>query len=487
MSLRIGDGDSPTANVPSSTRHQGQSTDPSLKTRLYDVLTRMYDLGFIGFGGPPVHIQILRRRFVDGKGGLPWMDEQTFQELFVIAQSLPGPGSTKLLFTVAQVHAGVVPALLAFLLWMLPGACVMYGLSLGIQRMGTTLPSSVYAFLSGLNAATVGGIALSAVQLSRQAITDPLTRALVLISASAGLCYNALWYYPVLIILGGFTTLLWDSRELLLKVFAGRSALPEPESSTTTRQRDSNVDSLETLEEVHSRIDIAKYSPSVTLGMIVTITLIVVFMVLLILRSTLKAPRHALAVFTNFYFAGTLIIGGGPVVTPLLREYVVEPGWVSPRDFLLGLAIIQALPGPNFNFAVYLGSLALAGHEFSIKTLLGAFLGALGIFSPGICLSIATQSGWYLLRKQPAVVRLLRGMNAIAVGLIFPAVYHLWQVGYLRPGQGGSVSLAEDPWWLAVAAITYTCVEWYGIPVPIAIVTGGIAGLAWWNVIGPFP
>lgn len=86
------------------------------------------------------------------------------------------------------------------------------------------------------------------------------------------------------------------------------------------------------------------------------------------------------------YLAGTIIFGCGPVVIPLLREYVVEPGWVSPRDFLIGLAIIQAFPGPNFNFAVYLGALALLGTgHFNA---LGAFLGFMGIFVPGISLAV---------------------------------------------------------------------------------------------------
>ncbi|KAF8639884.1 hypothetical protein AX17_001138 [Amanita inopinata Kibby_2008] len=464
---------------------------PGLKERLRDVFLRMYDLGFIGFGGPPVHIQIVHDRFVEGVGPSPWIDEQT-AELFVIAQAFPGPGSTKLLFSIAQVHAGVLPALLAFTLWSLPGAVVMYSLSLAVQRIGATLPSPIYALLSGLNAATVGGITLSAIQLSRKAITDHLTRAIVLLAACAGLCYNALWYYPVLITLGGCATLLCDSHIALLRTLTcrfkpGISAQMPGDTTRDAGSSNAGHDSLGAVEQGETTRpalgDIARYSPSVAVGMLVLVTVFIIFVALLVLRGTLPRPPQALAVFTNMYFAGTLIIGGGPVVTPLLREYVVEPGWVSPRDFLLGLAIIQALPGPNFNFAVYLGSLALAGHERSVQTLFGAILGFLGIFSPGILLSVGVQSGWYMLRRQPAVVSLLRGMNAAAVGLIFTAVYRLWQVGYLKPGHSAGASLADEPWWLAVAAIAYTSVEWFHIPVPIAIMLGGVAGLGWWDVM----
>ena len=112
------------------------------------------------------------------------------------------------------------------------------------------------------------------------------------------------------------------------------------------------------------------------------------------------------------YLAGTIIFGGGPVVIPLLREYVVQPGWVDTRDFLIGLALIQAFPGPNFNFAVFLGALSLRNTPW--PTILGAFLGYAGIFVPGITLAIGFQSVWEPLRKHSWVSSGLRGINATA-------------------------------------------------------------------------
>jgi chromate transport protein ChrA len=134
-----------------------------------------------------------------------------YQELFALCQALPGPASTKMLFCIAMIHAGLVAAVFAFALWSLPGAIGMYGLSLGVQKMPERLPPIVYALLSGMNASTVGIIALAAVQLAEKAIKDRLTRILVIFGACAGLCYNALWYFPVLIVVGGITTVLWDS------------------------------------------------------------------------------------------------------------------------------------------------------------------------------------------------------------------------------------------------------------------------------------
>ena len=157
--------------------------------------------------------------------------------------------------------------------------------------------------------------------------------------------------------------------------------------------------------------------------------------------------------------AGTIIFGGGPVVIPFLRSYVTDPGWVSSRDFLLGLAIIQAFLGPNFNFAVYLGALTLQRSRF--PTIFGAFLGFLGIFFPEATLAVAVQSFWRVLRRKKCVVDLLRGVNATAVVLGFMTVYRLWEISYLTPEASRGQSLAMEPSWVVVAAVTYTESVWF--------------------------
>lgn len=182
------------------------------------------------------------------------------------------------------------------------------------------------------------------------------------------------------------------------------------------------------------------------------------------------------------YQAGILIFGGGPVVIPLLREYVVQPGWVSSRDFLLGLAIIQAMPGPNFNFSVYLGALAMAGT--SNHSLFGAVLSFVGIFAPGLLLMLGVQGLWVYMRTKPAVLSVLRGINATAVGLVFTAVYRLWEIGYLTPENNQGMSLGQEPWWVVVVALTYCEVAWYGIPPPVAIVFGAVLGMGWYGAVG---
>lgn len=191
-----------------------------------------------------------------------------------------------------------------------------------------------------------------------------------------------------------------------------------------------------------------------------------------------------LDLFANMYLAGTIIFGGGPVVIPLLREYVVQPGWVSSRDFLIGLAIIQAFPGPNFNFAVYLSALAIRSSQVHYSMVLGALLGFMGIFVPGLTLALGVQGMWRVLRTKPAVISLLRGVNAAAVGLVFTAVYRLWEIGYLTPLSSQGETLASEPWWVVVAAVTYSSSAWFGVPPALAIVAGAVLGLLWYAAVG---
>ncbi|KAF1995995.1 chromate ion transporter-like protein [Amniculicola lignicola CBS 123094] len=509
-----------------------QPNTGNLVWRLAEVTARMWDLGFTAFGGPPVHFQILHRRFVDGKGhfGAKWIDEQTYQELFAICQALPGPASTKMVFFIAMIHAGLTAAVFAFLLWSLPGAIGMYALSLGVQKMPDRLPPIVYALLSGMNASTVGIIALAAVQLAEKAIKDRITRILVIFGACAGLCYNALWYFPVLIVIGGAATVIWDVwlRQKVGKIRASYAAkrrrarteggdaeetaatqdvppaeqlqLKRPEAVKRRPQAGNSTDRILPVEEEigpsrsaerRSTKEIARATPvtdtqthniSIKIGLSLIVGFLLSFIVVMVIRGTVDARALAYDLFANMYLAGTIIFGGGPVVIPLLRSYVVDPGWVSPRNFLLGLAIIQAFPGPNFNFSVYLGALTLTSTNIPI--VFGALLAFAGIFFPGIVLAVGVQSIWQVMRTKAWVLSLLRGVNAAAVGLVFTAVYRLWEIGYLTPESSDGKSLAQEPWWVVIAAVTYAETAWFGVPPALAIILGAVQGLGWYGAVG---
>ncbi|EJT69829.1 hypothetical protein GGTG_12712 [Gaeumannomyces tritici R3-111a-1] len=166
--------------------HSWQDSAIRVAGRAWEVLEVNWHLGFTSFGGPPVHFKIVFLRHV--------CPQAQYQELFSISQALSGPGSTKMLYCINLIHDDTFSAVLAFLIWgSLPGALGMFALSVGISNIQETLPRAVYALLSGLISATVGIIALAAIELAQKAVTDKLTRLIVSVTGAAGLLYNALW------------------------------------------------------------------------------------------------------------------------------------------------------------------------------------------------------------------------------------------------------------------------------------------------------
>ncbi|KAI4086247.1 MAG: hypothetical protein LQ344_007711 [Seirophora lacunosa] len=398
-----------------------------------------------------------------------------------------------MLFNIIVIRGGFLSGILAFLMWSLPGAIGMFAFSLGVERIGDSLPSAVYALLSGLNAATVGIIALAAVQLSQKVITDKLTRALVFLGAASGMLYTALWYFPVLMVTAGLVSTAWDLK-LMQKL--ARSLRPRKHESMSAAELEESRGRTETSNASRPSIDLAttgsqhngasttgsshlhqtrqsgarSTTPSMqevtstsnpTLGvpnppesnrpiltwrggLLLLVVFFASFLTIMLIRGLYDSPARVFSLFANMYLAGTIIFGGGPVVIPLLREYVVAEGWVSPRNFLLGLALIQAFPGPNFNFAVYLGALAVAGT--STPSALGAIVAYLGIFVPGLTVQSGIMGIWGSLPKSRALLSALRGVNAAAVGLVFTAVYRLWQIGFLDQENQDGQPLGGSPW-----------------------------------------
>ncbi|KAG8988245.1 hypothetical protein FRB90_002869 [Tulasnella sp. 427] len=511
--------------------------------RVWDVVKDYWDLGFTAFGGPPAHFQILHERFVDKAR---WVTEKQYQELFALTQALSGPASTKLGFCIALEHAGFLGAVVGFLLWSLPGAVAMYAFSLGVGSIGDSLPTIVYALLSGLNASTVGIVAVAAVQLSERSITDSSSRAIILFSAGAGMMYKALWYFPLLMVVSGLFTCWWDvgggqgfvkragrwwekvrnafslgwrertagplqqegqgasgdrASEIELSDIRGEfkrgasptydlPTVPDPTATSSIVQRSvqrsgsASPSIVPSAAPQHSATALTNSSSSsaanvpirITTGLAILIAFFASFITLLVLRGALHHTRLLLKLFTNMYLAGAIIFGGGPVVIPLLREYVVTEGWVSSRDFLLGLAVIQALPGPNFNFSVYLAS--LTAKNAGLPTAAGALLGWVAIFLPGLALATAASSLFPLIRKYKPITSLLRGVNLGAVGLVWTAVYRLWEIGYLTPSSTSGTSLGLEPWWVVVALVAFSGNRWFKVPAPVCIVLGGVMGIA---------
>ena len=344
--------------------------------------------------------------------------------------------------------------------------------------------------------------------------------------------YTALWFFPVLMLVAGFATVIWDFRWLHrilkplwrqlpasiggngegsargqeqnddmpteLSVVTSRTQNDDEESSIHSRRIIStpNHDVDVTGPEAPSPLIEESRSSDRTVpagiqlkvitwktGIFIIIGFLMSFLVIMIIRATLKSPHRGISLFANLYLAGTIIFGGGPVVIPLLREYIVAEGWVAPRDFLLGLAIIQAFPGPNFNFAVYLGSLATA--HTSLPSLAGALIGFLGIYIPGLTIVTGVMGLWKVLRSRRWLLSFLRSVNAGAVGLVFTAVYKLWQISFVDGNNQSGSPLGRDPWWVAITATSFVGGAWFGFSAPFAILLGGLMGLVWYAVVKP--
>lgn len=382
----------------------------------------------------------------------------------------------------------------------------MYGLSLGVSRVGDTLPASVYALLSGLNAATVGIIIYAAVQLAKKAITDKLTRILVFLGAAIGTLYTALWLFPVILICAGLSTLLWDSAWMKNTLKRLRNRRSRDDSTDEEKARPMTENRLNAIEvplgpglenrdkelpSLPPNSMIPKPCPvkllraptvlSARMGAIVIVGFMATFVSTMVIRGLAVSPPRAYSLFANLYLAGTIIFGGGPVVIPLLGESIVGESWVSPRDFILGLALIQCFPGPNFNFAVYLGSLATAGS--SVASYWGALIAFVSIFTPGMIIQTGIMGMWKMLRSRRWFLCLLRGINATAVGFVYTLVYNLWRIGFIDEDNQSGSSLERDPWWVIVTAASFVGSAWFGLNAPLAILLGAVLGLVWFAVV----
>ena len=349
-----------------------------------------------------------------------------------------------------------------------------------------------------------------------------------------GILYTALWYYPVVMVGAGVTTLVWDlgypqkvgrifqrpkskadekkritsedleqgswfsssrsSQELdkplpppppaystrgsLVSEFAFRHPRPVPLPPNRHSLAYPRHDDLTKKSPVSSTSEIS--SMSWPLGTAIIVFFFITFVLTITLHAIIRHTTQAFSLFSSLYLAGTIIFGGGPVVIPLLREYTVTPGWVSPRDFLLGLAVIQAFPGPNFNFAIYLGTLAVVGTP--VPSYLGALIAFVAMYAPGLFIVVGFMGLWRVLRDKAWFLAVLRGVNASAVGLVFTAVYKLWQIGYLTSTVQSGSPLGTDPWLVAITGTAFVGGAWFKMNPPVAILLGGAMGMARYGI-----
>ena len=342
-------------------------------------------LGLTSFGGPIAHLGYFHAEYVARRR---WLTEQSYADVVALCQFLPGPASSQVGIAIGMMRAGLLGGIAAWLGFTLPSALALIAFAYGLQTLGITEAG----WLHGLKVVAVAVVAQAVWGMARSLAPDRERASLAFLAAIAMLAYPTAVGQVLIIVLAGLIGWWW---------------LPE-----TSAPRDPGM-----------RLSIGHRGAAVAWGL---------FFGLLIGSPIVQAwvQSEALTVFDSFFRVGSLVFGGGHVVLPLLQAEVVPPGWVTNEQFVAGYGAAQAVPGPLFTFAAYLGAVMrpLGGG------VAGAALALVAVFAPSFLLVVGALPLWDSLRPRPSFQAALRGINAAVVGLLLAALYHpVWTSAIQAP------------------------------------------------------
>ncbi|SDQ22810.1 chromate efflux transporter [Microbacterium sp. cf332] len=349
------------------------------------VLAVFLRLGTTSFGGPVAHLGYFREEFVVRRR---WIGERAYAELVALCQFLPGPASSQVGFAIGLQRAGLAGALVAFSAFTLPSAALMVGAAAGIRIADGPVVRGV---IDGLTVVAVAVVAHAVWGMARSLAPDRSRGAIAVVAAAAVLLVGGPVAQIAAIAAGAAAGGLW-LRHSATDVPAGGSLIPAlPDDGFPAVGRRVGIACLALLGTLLVALPIAG-------------------------RAT---GSGGLALFDAFFRSGVLVFGGGHVVLPLLEGAVVAPGWVETDAFVAGYGAAQALPGPLFAFAAYLGALSSVGPG----GVAGAAIALAGIFLPGFLLLLGALPVWASLRRHPVAAAAVRGANAAVVGVLAAALY----------------------------------------------------------------
>ena len=381
-----------------------------------EVLRVFLKLGLTSFGGPIAHLGYFRVEFVERRR---WLSERAYVDLVALSQFLPGPASSQTGFAIGLVRGGYVGGLAAWAGFTLPSALLLLLFAYGAGSLADA-PSGA-GLLHGLKLVAVAIVAQAVFGMARSLCPDKPRAAIALAALVLLVSVPGSLGQVGAIVVGGFAGLVFCRGDLC----------------TAT-------------DDLPMRVSRG-----------VGIACLCAFFGLLAL-AFVRVPEGLLALFNAFYRSGGLVFGGGHVVLPLLRDAVVTPGWVSDNAFLAGYGAAQAVPGPLFTFAAYLG--AIAGTPPA--GVVGAVVAIIAIFLPGILAIMGILPFWHQLRTRPNVQAAMRGINAAVVGLLASALYNpVW------------VSAVHEPADFAVAAVGFILLIVWRAPPVIVVLLSGAAGI----------
>lgn len=397
------------------------ATPQSTLRRTMQIFAVSAKLGLTSFGGPVAHLGYFHGEYVKKR---KWLDERSYAELVALCQFLPGPASSQVGMGIGLSRGGLAGAIAAWI--------------------GFTMPSVIFLVVFGLlmhgmdvsNAAWLHGLKLTAVAIVAQAIWSMGTKL------AAGRSR------ATIAVLATAATLLWQNAfsQILIIATAGivglwlfRESSPHDEIQPPSKSESSF--------SIHISRKWGLFCLSLFFGLLA----------LLPVLSRLW-PTSGMQLFDSFYRAGSLVFGGGHVVLPLLQSEVVPNGWVSESDFLAGYGATQAVPGPLFTFASYLGTV--------MSGIPGACIATIAIFLPAFLLIVGFLPFWNVLRQHSKVQSALQGINAAVVGILLAALYNpIWT---------SSVHDASD---FILALVLFAILVYWKLPLWTAVIAGAAGGL----------
>jgi chromate transporter len=384
-----------------------------------EVFMAFLKLGLTSFGGPIAHLGYFRHELVVRRR---WIDEAGYADLVALCQFLPGPASSQVGFALGLLRGGLLGALAAFAAFTLPSAILLVLFAQGVGRFGGPLGVGL---LHGLKLVAVAVVAQAVFGMARSLCPD---------RTRAGIAVAALL---VVTFAGGA---LGQVAAILAGGVAGLLLCRNGEASVAG----------------HLSFRVPRPLGLMALGAFLAL-------LLLLPLAAAQLSSQAVALADAFYRAGALVFGGGHVVLPLLEAAVVRPGWVGEEAFLAGYGAAQAVPGPLFSFAAYLG--AVMGP--APNGVAGAILCLAAIFLPGFLLLVAALPFWDDLRRRPNAQAAMRGTNAAVVGILAAALYH--------PVWSSTVAAPSD---FALAALGFVLLVAWKTPPWLVVLLGALGGMA---------
>ncbi|WP_214796877.1 chromate efflux transporter [Exiguobacterium sp. s5] len=377
---------------------------------LLEILFVSTRLGLTSFGGPVAHLGYFHEEYVRRR---KWMDERAYADLVALCQFLPGPASSQVGIGIGIVRGGILGGITSFIGFTAPSVIALILFALLVSGLDV----SDAGWLYGLKVVAVAIVAHAILGMAGKLTPDAKTRTIAFFALAGVLLWQTTYSQVLVILLAGLAGFL----------------LFKPQN----------------LDVKSASFPLSKRLGATLLGLFGALLVI-----LPILRETIES--QSVAMFDSFYRAGALVFGGGHVVLPLLERELVPAGFLSEEAFLAGYGAAQAVPGPLFTFASYLGAV--------INGVPGGLLATLAIFLPAFLLILGALPFWDALRRNPKVAGALIGVNAAVVGILIAAFY--------QPIFTSTVNGAVD---FVFAAFLFAMIAYWKMP-PWALVIVGVIG-----------